>query len=91
MVGNSNRDSAFPARTSPIHCKRRVDPPVTSKGPPRTRDGFSQSGDDELKSEVKFSYGEMVRFSNTYSCTVQITQNVQKKMPQAFETIRSND
>ena len=24
MVGNSNRDSEFPARKSPIHCKRRV-------------------------------------------------------------------
>ena len=25
MVGNSNRDSEFPARNSPIHCKRRVE------------------------------------------------------------------
>ena len=24
MVGNSNRDSEFPARKSPIHCTRRV-------------------------------------------------------------------
>ena len=24
MVGNSNRDSEFPARNSPMHCKRRV-------------------------------------------------------------------